>query len=344
MERIVVAPDGKGFTTAQSRHRFVPWGMNYGNAGRLLEDFWDKDWPTLAGDFSELKELGANVVRVHLQFGKFMVAPDQANPKGVKQLRRLVKLAEETGLYLDITGLGCYRPADTPAWYDALAEKARWTAQANFWSAVAETCKDSPAVFCYDLINEPLSPAGKREAGQWRSGSLFGGYDFLQYIALDPAGRTREAIARAWIERMTGAIRKHDRSALVTVGLLPWSRQWKHLSGFLPEAVGPKLDFLSVHIYPDPKKPGEEMECLRQFAVGKPVVIEETFPLTCSPAELESFLRTSRPFACGWLGHYDGQPMAELEALQKAGKTTLPQSVYLSWQQLFVRLKPEFAP
>ena len=61
MERIVVAPDGKGFTTAQSRHRFVPWGMNYGNAGRLLEDFWDKEWPTLAGDFRELKELGANV-------------------------------------------------------------------------------------------------------------------------------------------------------------------------------------------------------------------------------------------------------------------------------------------
>jgi hypothetical protein len=83
---------------------------------------------------------------------------------------------------------------------------------------------------------------------------------------------------------------------------------------------------------------------LRQFAFGKPVVIEETFPLTGSAAELESFLRASRPFACGWLGHYDGQPMAELEALQKTGKLTMPQSVYLSWQQLFVRLKPEFAP
>ena len=342
MERIVVVPDGKGFITSQSRHRFVPWGMNYGNAGRLMEDFWDKEWPTLAGDFRELKELGANVVRVHLQFGKFMVAPGQANPEGLTQLRRLLQLAEKTGLYLDITGLGCYRPADAPAWYDALGETARWTAQANFWSAVAETCKDSPAVFCYDLINEPISPADKREAGQWRSGSLFGGYDFLQYIALEPAGRTREAIARAWIERMTGAIRKHDRSALITVGLLPWSRQWKHLSGFLPETVGPKLDFLSVHIYPDPKKPGEELECLRHFAVGKPVVIEETFPLTCSAAELENFLRASRPFACGWLGHYDGQPMAELEALQKAGKLSIPQSIYLAWQQLFVRLKPEF--
>ena len=30
------------------------------------------------------------------------------------------------------------------------------------------------------------------------------------------------------------------------------------------------------------------------------------------------------------------------QALQKAGKLSLPQSVYLAWEQLFVRLKPEF--
>jgi len=343
MERIQVAPDGKGFITAQSQHRFVPWGMNYGNAGRLMEDFWDKDWGTLAGDFRKLKEMGANVVRVHLQFGKFMITQDQANPKALKRLRRLLKLAEETGLYLDITGLACYRPADTPAWYDALGETSRWTAQANFWSAVAKTCRDSHIVFCYDLINEPLLPSGKRDAGQWRSGSLFGEYDFIQYIALDPAGRKWEDIAGAWLERMTGAIRKHDRS-LITVGLLPVPLAWKDFSGFLRAAVAPKLDFLSVHIYPDSKKPGEELECLRQFAIGKPVVIEETFPLTCSAAELQTFLRASRPYACGWLGHYDGYSLGELESLQKAGTLTLPQSIYLAWMQLFVRLKPEFMP
>lgn len=341
--RIKVAPDGKGFITAQSQRRFVPWGMNYGNAGRLMEDFWDKDWETLAVDFRKLKEMGANVVRVHLQFGKFMLAKDQANPGAIKQLRRLLKLAEGTGLYLDITGLACYRPADTPGWYDALGENSRWTAQANFWSAVAETCQDSPSVFCYDLINEPLLPGSKRDAGQWRSGSLFGEYDFMQYIALDPAGRKWEDIARAWLEKMTGAIRKHNRS-LITIGLLPVPPSWKDFSGFLREAVGPSLDFLSVHIYPDSKKPGEEIECLRQFAIGKPVVIEETFPLTCSAAELESFLRASRPYACGWLGHYDGLSLGESESLQKAGKLTLPQSIYLSWLQLFVRLKPEFTP
>lgn len=307
-----------------------------------MEDFWYTDWETFASDFRELKALGANVIRVHLQYGKFMKTPLEANPDAFAQLTRMLRLAEETGIYLDITGLACYRPADIPAWYDALDETTRWNAQAKFWETVAQTCASSPAVFCYDLINEPLSPAQKREAGKWPSGSLFGGYDFLQYIALAPAGRAREDIAVAWIRQLTAAIRKQDRSTLITVGMLPWSRQWKHLSGFLPEKIAPELDYLSVHIYPDTKKPGEGMEGLRQFAVGKPVVIEETFPLSCTVAELEEFLRASREVACGWIGHYDGQTLEELDALYASQKITLSQSIYQSWLQLFVRLKPEW--
>ena len=88
--------------------------------------------------------------------------------------------------------------------------------------------------------------------------------------------------------------------------------------------------------------PGEAMECLKQFAVGKPIVIEETFPLSCTVPELEAFLRESRELACGWIGHYDGQPPAEIDALEKAGKMTGKQAIYREWLRLFVRLTPEF--
>lgn len=318
--------------------------MNYGNAGRLMEDFWETDWETFAADLRELKALGANVVRVHLQFGKFMAAPNQPNRSALKQLERMLRLAEEIGIHVDVTGLACYRPADTPAWYDALDEPARWEAQARFWETVAEVGAASAAVFCYDLINEPISPSSKREPGKWSSGNLFGSYDFLQYIALDPAGRKREDIAVQWIRHLTAAIRRHDRKGLITVGLLPWSRQWKHLSGFLPEKVAPELDFISVHLYPETKKPGEALESLCQFAAGKPVVIEETFPLSCSPAELEEFLRASREIACGWIGHYDGQALADLDGWLGAGKLTIAQGIYREWLRLFVRLTPEFLP
>src|SRR5439155_17349249 len=115
-------------------------GLNYGNAGRLIEDFWATDWPTVEADFQAMKALGANVVRVHLQVGKFMAAADQPDAAALDRLGRLCTLAEQTGLYLDLTGLGCYRPADVPAWYDKLAEADRWAVQGRFWAAVAERC------------------------------------------------------------------------------------------------------------------------------------------------------------------------------------------------------------
>src|SRR5262249_274786 len=157
--------------------------------------------------------------------------------------------------------------------------------QACFWGAIAEHGARSPAVFCYDLMNEPLAGGGKKKPGDWYSGHLLGGYDFLQWIALDTAGRPREEVGPAWIHPPSVAIRRHDRVHLITVGLLPWDAKWGHLSGFVPEKVAPELDFVSVHIYPEKGKVDEALKGLQKFAVGKPVVIEETFPLTCSGAE-----------------------------------------------------------
>lgn len=41
---------------------------------RLLEDYWAEEWETVAQDFREIRDLGANVVRIHLQLGRFMTA------------------------------------------------------------------------------------------------------------------------------------------------------------------------------------------------------------------------------------------------------------------------------
>ncbi|PAW63888.1 MAG: hypothetical protein B9S38_16870, partial [Verrucomicrobiia bacterium Tous-C4TDCM] len=83
-----------------------------------------------------MKALGANVVRIHLQLGKVMNTPDQPDPKTLARLVQLLDPAGEKGLYLDLTGLGCYHAKDVPAWYDALPEEKRWAVQARFWKAV----------------------------------------------------------------------------------------------------------------------------------------------------------------------------------------------------------------
>ncbi|HJT75663.1 MAG TPA: cellulase family glycosylhydrolase, partial [Gemmataceae bacterium] len=252
LEWVRVSDDRKGFVLEPSGRPFVPWGFNYDHdaRGRLLEDYWGAEWAKVEKDFRAMRKLGANVVRIHLQVARFLEGPDRPNGKDLDRLAQLVKLAEREGLYLDLTGLGCYHQADVPAWYDALSEEGRWGAQARFWEAVAGRCAGSPAVFCYDLMNEPVVPGGKRKPGEWL-GPPFAGECFVQFITLDQRDRPRPDIARAWIHRLAAAVRKRDRRHLVTVGLVDWSLDRPSLtSGFVPAKIADDLDFISVHLYP----------------------------------------------------------------------------------------------
>ncbi len=336
MDRIKISSDRRHFIFEKSGKPFVPWGFNYDHdeaeEGRLLEDYWDKEWPKVEEDFREMKDLGANVVRIHLQLAKFMTGPEEPNAAALGQLARLLALAERLGLYLDVTGLGCYHKRDVPAWYDALSEKDRWAVQARFWEAVAARSAPSPAVFCYDLMNEPVVPGGKRKDGDWL-GPPFAGKCFVQCITLDQAGRPRPAIARQWTATLAAAIRKHDPRHLVTVGLVPWSLDRPGLtSGFVPKEIAGEVDFMSVHIYPESSRPQEAMETLKGFAVGKPVVVEEMFPLSCSPAELGRFLDESRGTASGWIGFYWGKTPEECRRAR-----TIGDAMTLGWLELFVK-------
>jgi len=339
MERIRLSDDGRGFVLAESGTPFVPWGFNYDHDadGRLLEDYWNSEWPVVEADFRRMKALGANVVRIHLQFGAFMDSPTEPRRRSLDALARLVALAEETGLYLDVTGLGCYHKHDVPRWYDGLDEPRRWQAQAVFWEAVASTCAPSPAIFCYDLMNEPVVAGGDAKRDDWL-GAAFGDKHFVQFINLERAGRKRSDIARQWIGRLVSAIRRHDGERLVTVGLVPWSLDRPGLtSGFIPAEIADPLDFIAVHIYPEQGKVDEALATLAGFAAaGKPVVIEEIFPLKCDAAELGRFIDRSREHAAGWIGFYWGKTADELRPA-----TTVADALTVDWLELFERKAPE---
>jgi hypothetical protein len=332
MQNIGVSEDGRRFVFADSGEPFVPWGFNYDHdrSGRLIEDYWQTEWNNVEADFAEMKELGANVVRVHLQFGKFMQDPRTPNKESLIHLARLVRLAEKLGLYLDLTGLGCYHKKDVPRWYDQLERQERWNAQARFWEAVAGCCAGSPAVFCYDLMNEPVVPGDGDKRGDWL-GPPFGESHFVQFISLDNQGRPRHDVARQWIARLVDAVRNHDRHHLVTVGLVPWSLDRPGLtSGFIPERVVERLDFVAVHLYPESGKPGEALATLRGFSVGKPVLVEEMFPLDCTAAELGAFIDQSKAIASGWIGFYWGKTPSECRASK-----TIGDAIMLNWLELF---------
>jgi hypothetical protein len=327
---VAVSTDKRSFVLDPSGRPFVPWGFNYDHddKGRLIEDYWDDEWPTVEVHFGQMKKLGANIVRVHLQLGKFMDGPDKPNCKALDRLGKLLPLAERLRLYLDLTGLGCYHKKDVPAWYDKLSEKERWGVQARFWQAVASRCAESPAVFCYDLMNEPVVPGGK---GKDWLGPPFGGNHFVQFITLDQADRPRPNIARQWVHHLAAAIRERDKRHLITVGLVDWSLDRPGLtSGFVPEKVADDLDFVCVHLYPKNGKVEEALKTLAGFAVGKPVVIEETFPLACSAEELGQFIEGSKKHAAGWIGFYWGKPPEELRRSKEIGD-----AMTLGWLELF---------
>jgi hypothetical protein len=341
MSWVKVAKDTKCFVLDPSGKKFTPWGFNYDrdDQGRLLEDYWGDEWTAVERAFLDMHKLGANVVRNHLQVGKFMDAVDKPNEKALDRLTKLLDLAERTKLYLDVTGLGCYHKKDVPAWYDKLSEKERWDVQAHFWEAVAGRCAKSPALFCYDLMNEPVVPGGRNQEGNWL-GPAFGDKHYVQFITLDRADRPRPEIAGQWIRHLSAAIRKHDTRHPITVGLVDWSLDRPGLtSGFVPDKIMGDLDFIAVHLYPAKGKVEEALKTLAGFSMGKPIIIEETFPLNCSVAELDQFIDGSKQHAAGWIGFYWGKPPEELRKSKE-----LKDALTLGWLELFEKKAKAIGP
>jgi hypothetical protein len=118
------------------------------------------------------------------------------------------------------------------------------------------------------------------------------------------------------------------------VGLLPNSLPTdRFYSGFDPAKIAPEVDFISVHLYPESGKLEDDLRRLEQFNAGKPVIIEEIFPLKCTARELGEFIRKSQSHAAGWIGFYWGQTPAELKAVN-----TLAAALTRDWLLLFEEL------
>jgi hypothetical protein len=332
MPWVEVSKDRRGFVLIPAGGEFIPWGFNYDRDkdGRLIEDYWETEWQRVEAHFAQMKELGANVARIHLQLAKFMDGPAKPNEKALDRLLKLARLAESNRLYLDLTGLGCYHRKDVPAWYDELAEQERWDVQARFWTAVAGKVSGSSAIFCIDLMNEPVVPGGRVKDRNWL-GPPFAGKHYVQLITLDQCDRSRPDIARRWVGHLVAAIRKVDRRHLITVGLVDWSLDRPGLtSGFVPAKVADDLDFLCVHMYPKAGLLEDALHTLTGFSIGKPVVIEEMFPLNCAPRDLDRFVDQSQRLCAGWISFYWGEPPATLR-----GSKTIGDAILLEWLNLF---------
>src|SRR5690606_5524850 len=67
-----------------------------------------------------------------------------------------------------------------------------------------------------------------------------------------------------------------------------------------PEA-GKPLDFVAAHFYPKKGDIAGSLEALRVYEVGKPLVVEEIFPLAAGIEETVAFMEGGDDIVDGWI-------------------------------------------
>lgn len=314
---------GTGFADATGKP-FIPWGVNYTNTNqlRLMDDNWQEDstWQIILEDFREMKALNLNVIRIHLQYNKFMLNTTTPNQASLNRLKELVAFAGIYGLYVDITGLCAYILEDSPAWYDALNEEGRWATQAICWKSIAQAVGNYSNVFVYNLMNEPVTP--NKIVDTWVVGEPFGGYYFVQYLTQTPNGRTWETVTRSWSSTLKNAIREADTRTPVTIGFIGLGVTAK---------FNDILDYNSIHIYPDAGKVNEAIAIVEGNQTSKPLVIEET-NWFAGYDDMRTFINTTmnENLTAGYLSHYHGETIAELEK-----KTDLLSAIQREWYKIY---------
>jgi len=309
-----------------------PWGFNYTNPALvdLVEDHWmmEDAWEIVEKDFEEMKAYGANAVRIHLQYVKFMkdtITPDSVS---FERLKRLVEISEDEDIYLIVTGLGAYRLSDAKPWYDELDDFGRWATQKVFWETVAATLKDYSCIFAYDLINEPTVAAGCHPDSSFCSwypaNGQFGGYQFIQNISINTDSSYWETIG-SWTDQMTAAIRTEDTATMITVGLLPLGPI---------SSIASHFDILSTHIYPNSNNLAASINYVHNNQSDKPFLIEEFYNLSCTTPELEYFLEQVEGNYHGLIGHYMGKTIEEYDT------TILVDWVHKEFLEFFIANNP----
>lgn len=311
-----IRADGQKFVFSDTGETFVPWGVQM-----YLRHKVDGQWQLLTrqellDDFKFLRSIKVNCVRIHVEYHRMMKSPEVADPDFLDHLEMVLDVAEQTGIYLDVTGLDCYLLESVPDWYHELDEEAHWEMQARYWAAVSRVCAGRPCVLFYNLINEPLVSGGNFNPDfPWIFDGSFAGEYFLQRLVVDLNGRDPKAVAKAWIDKMVGTIRQHDPDTPTTIGAVGWGLIYeRHLPIFYDATVAENLDVVCIHHYPDQNSDNElRASRIAKYEIGKPIIIEEMYPMRCSLEVFSKFIDdTLLAGTDGWVTYYAGKNFKEL--------------------------------
>lgn len=140
---------------------FVPWGLNYdrsiyGGNDHILEEMMDLAPHKVDEDFRIARDLGSNVIRIFPHVGCLQKEFGEISEREMEKLDHTIELAKKNDQWVDITGLSHIDTSNLPKWYFELSDKEIIEGEALVWETIARRYANEPAVFCYNLQNEPF--------------------------------------------------------------------------------------------------------------------------------------------------------------------------------------------
>jgi len=327
MQLIAVTPDGQGFAERESGRPYIPFGTNYydphtGWPPQLWRRF---DAEKVRGHFRVMSELGVNCARVFLTAGSFQPTAETIEERFLKKLDTLVEIARETGIRLMLTGPDHWEGKPSYWRGDRFGGEEPLQALEHFWEVVGRRYRGEPAIFAWDLLNEPDVPYFgwhsrwnawlQKTYGSWEGlkavwGDKISGADRWGSLGI-PENRPdtgnprlrdwqrfREHMADEWVRRQVEALRRADPTHLITVGYIQWSYPLVNpgnpssYSAFNPHRQARWLDFLTIHFYPTLEDPFRSNEAWRKNLAYLQAVL--------------AYCHTGKPVVLGEFGWYGG--------------------------------------
>ncbi|NNF22187.1 MAG: cellulase family glycosylhydrolase [Saprospiraceae bacterium] len=206
---------------------FFPKGINYYPSDHPWELFWSEFDPELVvRDFITIGDLGLNTIRIfipYLEFGGAEVSSIQ-----IDKLKKVLDLADQQEIKVIVTLFDFFLDYDLDQWNHA--DRHLETLLSEF--------RDHPAIFAWDIKNEP-------------------DLDF------DSRGKT-EVIS--WLDFILKRARNYDPNHLLSIG-------WSDKGSF--KILWDQVDFSSFHFYQNPTLLAEWLETEQISTREKPVFLGE---------------------------------------------------------------------
>jgi endo-1,4-beta-mannosidase len=302
-------------------------GINYFPRRKAMYWWADFDAGEVQEEFSLIREIGMTLVRIFLLWEDFQPSPDQVSISSSEKLVKVCDIASAEHLQVDVNFFTGHMsgPSWVPPWM-LHGDKPRYIRQVisggkivdrgylkQFSDAtvieaeklqlseVVKLLKDHPAVWCWNLGNEP---------------------DLFALPADDITGEK-------WASELVATIRELDPAHPITCGL--HIARLLYNIGLRIDQIFSKTDFAVMHSYPiylseltgDPLDPDfVPFTCALTTALsGKPVMMEEFGGCTAPPGK--------DSFTWEWIGYGSEtkQFMASEEALAGYISAVLPRLV-----------------